>query len=431
MEIKINENYIRYGTQVSGKVIRISPPYITINTPLAQIGVQFLISSHVNKKKIAGTVIKIEQTSATLVVESEIEEISIGAEAISNFSAATIPMPITLLGRVIDSRGINLQEQEEKKLQTNFVPLYRGHISPLSRSEVEQPFKTNCKAIDLLTPLGYGQRVAVIAPAGVGKTTLLLKLAKEGEFDCLVIGLVGERGREVVAALNELEKNKTFKRSLIIATTSDDSPAKRAQAPHTATCYAEELREKGMKVLLLVDSITRYARAVRDLSFSKGELPVRGGLTASVYSELPKLIERAGCNKSGSITAIYTLLGSEDGVEDPLVEEVKSLVDGHITMTRELFYEGILPAIDPLKSLSRLEDKVSSAADVATIRSIKKIWGEIRRAKEILLLGGALSAKSQEMLKFEPLLTKLIYSQDITCQASKEKFNELAAMFRE
>jgi type III secretion protein N (ATPase) len=231
----------------------------------------------------------------------------------------------------------------------------------MERPLIDTPLVTGIRAIDGLTTLGRGQRVGVFGPPGVGKSMLLAGIARQTEADVIVIGLVGERGREVREFVERDLPAEARTRVCVVAATSDRSPAERAICALSATAVAEGFRNEGLSVLLLVDSLTRTARAFREIGLAAGEPPTRRGYPASVYPMLPAIIERAGRHPKGDITAIYTVLLEGDGQVDPIAEEVKSLTDGHLMLRRALAEKGHFPALDPLGSLSRSMGAVVSA----------------------------------------------------------------------
>jgi FliI/YscN family ATPase len=233
-----------------------------------------------------------------------------------------------------------------------------------------------------------GQRIGIFASAGLGKSTLLGTMAKRAEADIIVVALVGERGREVQEFIDETLGESGLARSVLVVATSDDSSLMRQTAPYTATAIAEYFRDQGKNVLLIVDSLTRMARAIRETSIAAGEVPVRHGYTTSVYTQLPKLVERAGRTSSGSITGLYTVLTNQEDDIDPLADEIKSLLDGHICLRRELADLGVFPPIDITQSVSRLFSKLQSSEYRASAGVISRAMARYLKERQIALLGG-------------------------------------------
>jgi type III secretion protein N (ATPase) len=243
--------------------------------------------------------------------------------------------------------------------------------------------------------------MGIFASAGVGKSTLLAMIARQATVDVIVVALVGERGREVQEFLDETLGSEGLRRSVIVVATSDDSSLLRQTAPYTATSIAEYFRDQGKDVLLIVDSLTRMARAVRETSIAAGDLPVRHGYTNSVYTQLPKLVERAGRSNKGSITALYTVLTNQEDDIDPLADEVKSLLDGHICLRKEIAEMGILPAIDITQSISRLFGRLHQHSYCAAARHITHAVSRYLKDRQIILLGGVPDAELQLIMNHQ------------------------------
>jgi ATP synthase in type III secretion protein N len=257
-----------------------------------------------------------------------------------------------LLGRVVDGLGAPIDGQGPLRGR----PRSFAHPppDPMRRRPITRPLVTGVSAIDGLATLGAGQRVGIFAPAGVGKSTLLGMVARQASSDVNVIALIGERGREVTEFLSESLGPQGLARSVVVVATSDRCAAERLCAAYLATAIAEGFRDDGAEVLLMMDSLTRYARAHREVGLAAGEPPTRRGYPPSFFADLPRLLERCGQGEHGSITALYTVLVEGDGEVDPVAEEARSILDGHITLNRKLAQEGWFPAIDVLDSVSRV-----------------------------------------------------------------------------
>lgn len=341
-----------------------------------------------------------------------------------------------LLGRVLDPLGdpIDGRGPIASTCGVEARALIATPPHPLSRPPIETPLETGVRVIDGMCPLGYGQRVGLFASAGVGKSTLLGLLARRADVDVTVIALVGERGREVKEFLSEALGEGGLAKAVVIVSTSDEPPVRRRLAPFTATTVAEYFRDKGLRVLLLVDSLTRTARAIRDVSLSAGELPIRQGYTGSVYGELPQLIERAGTSSTGSITALYTMLSARRGEADPLSDEVKSLLDGHLVMAESIAERGIRPAIDPLQSLSRLASRLSGVREREDRSILIAALAKLERDKAVVLLGGTPDRELRAALHIEPSLIEFLNQPGDLLSLRNEtqaRMHELAANYRE
>jgi len=267
--------------------------------------------------------------------------------------ALSVPVGRALLGRVLDAMGQPIDGKGPLK-QVSLRSVMADPPDPMQREMIKNIFPTGVRAIDSLLTIGEGQRIGVFAPAGVGKSTLMGMLARGAVCDVTVITLIGERGREVREFVELILGPEGMKRAVVICATSDRSAIERAKAAHAGTAIAEYFRDQGLKVLLMMDSLTRFARAMREIGLASGEPPARRGFPPSVFAELPRLVERSGMGKIGSITALYTILADDDSGGDPISEEVRGLLDGHIVLSRRIAAKNQYPAIDVLESLSRV-----------------------------------------------------------------------------
>lgn len=287
-------------------------------------------------------------------------------------SLSTIPCGDDVMGRVIDALGKPLDgkkplSQKETTVLTGRPP------APLSRARIDEPIHTGIRAIDGLLTIGRGQRVGLFAAAGVGKSTLLGALARNVDADRVVVALIGERGREVREFIEDSLGREGLAKSTVVVSTSDDPALLRLRAAYAATAIAEAWREKGHRVLLLMDSVTRFARALREVGLSAGEPPGRQGFPASVFAALPRLFERAGNSDAGSITAIYTVLVTGDDFTEPVTDETISLLDGHVVLSRDLANRGHYPAIDILRSISRIMNQITDDTHQSGAREIRRL----------------------------------------------------------
>ncbi|MDY7098032.1 MAG: FliI/YscN family ATPase, partial [Pseudomonadota bacterium] len=280
------------------------------------------------------------------------------AEVVLRELADRVPAHAGLMGRVLNAKGAPIDGLGPVALSPD-GPLVSPSPSPMERRAIQQPLESGVRAIDGLLTIGEGQRMGIFAAAGGGKSTLLAMLARRARADAIVIGMIGERGREVPEFIEDALGEEGLARSVVVVATSDQPAMERVRAARAATAIAEGFRAQGKHVLLLMDSITRYARALREIGLAAGEPAVRRGLPPSVFAELPRLFERAGSDSKGAITALYTVL-TEGEEEDPVAEEVRSLLDGHIILSRELGARGHYPAIDVGRSQSRLFRKLAS-----------------------------------------------------------------------
>lgn len=302
-----------------------------------------------------------------------------------------------LLGRVINAHGEPLDEGPPLALALRY-PLARPPINPLHRMPIERVLETGVRVIDTLLTLGEGQRIGIMAGSGVGKSTLLGALARQVDADVTVLALIGERGREVYDFLEHSLGAEGLKRSVVVVATADEPALMRTQAAYAAHAVAEYFRDQGKAVLLVVDSMTRFAMAQRDIGLSIGEPPTFRGYTPSVFAQLPRMLERCGRVRSGgSITGIYSVLVEGDDMNEPITDHMRAILDGHIILDRELAARGHHPAIDVLHSTSRLLGAVASAPDRLTARQARRELALYDGAKDLVEMGAHQSGINPEL----------------------------------
>jgi flagellum-specific ATP synthase len=304
----------------------------------------------------------------------------------------------------------------------------------MTRARVKTPLKTGVKAIDLFTPICQGQRIGIFAGSGVGKSTLLTMLAKCEGFDTIVVALVGERGREVREFLEGPIQANLYK-SVMVVSTGDESPMMRRQAPRTAVALAEYFRDCGDSVLLIVDSVTRYAHAARAVALAAGEPAVARGYTPSVFSELPRLLERAGPGAEGKgfITGIFSVLIDGDDHNDPVADNIRGTLDGHIVLDRSIADQGRYPAINVLGSISRLADHVWSPDQKELVRRLRGLIARFEDTRDLRLMGGYHPGNDQELDQAVILVPKIYEAlrQDPSMPASRDAFMDLAQALKQ
>jgi ATP synthase in type III secretion protein N len=324
---------------------------------------------------------------AILAPYGPLQGVAVGAAVQALADEAQVPGGPALLGRVIDAFGRPLDGRPVDMARLTHTPLYADAPSPLQRRGVDHALPTGVRAIDAALTVGEGQRVGIFAMAGGGKSTLLGMLARRAQADVNVIALVGERGREVREFLDESLGEDGLARSVVVVSTSDRPALERVRAAYAATAIAEGFRREGRRVLLLVDSVTRFARGLRELGLSAMEPPVRRGYPPSVFAEMPRLFERAGNDAHGSITAFYTVLAEDDDNSDPVAEEVRSILDGHIVLSRKLAQANHYPAIDVLGSASRVFTRVADAAHREAAGKLRALLARHAEVEFLLRVG--------------------------------------------
>jgi len=297
-----------------------------------------------------------------------------------------VPVAEAFLGRVLDGRGAPIDDlgpiRPEARVSADGAP-----VPPLRRRRVDRPFGTGVRAIDALLTCGYGQRLGIFAGSGVGKSILLGMLARGASAPVSVVALIGERGREVREFIERDLGSAGLARSVVVVATSDDPPVLRLRAARTATAIAEWFRDRGQDVLLLLDSITRVAVAQREVGLSANEPPTTRGYPPSVFSLLPRLLERSGAGEVGTITSFYTVLVEGDDLHDPIGDAVRGILDGHIWLSRRLASRGHFPAIDVLESISRVMPDVIDEAHAAAARSAREDLARAREVEDLVQLG--------------------------------------------
>ena len=331
-------------------------------------------------------VVGIDGNELLLYPLGSIDGIRLGAAVRSVDSAHHMSFSTQMPGRVYDGLGIVLDGDTAPDVQCR-LPLNADAPSPINRLPIKDVFATGIKAIDSLLTVGCGQRIGIFAAAGAGKSTLLNMLATNSSADVTVIALIGERGREVAEFINEKLTPETRARTVMVVSTSDRPAMERVQAARFATAVAEGFRAEGKNVLLLMDSVTRYARAMRDIGLSVGEAPVRRGFPGSVFADLPKLLERAGNSNTGSITAFYTVLTEDEENIDAIGEETRSILDGHIILSRKLGESGHYPAIDVLASTSRLFLSLADEAHQQSAIKLRKMMSKYEDIEFLVQVG--------------------------------------------
>lgn len=303
-------------------------------------------------------------------------------------SDSQVPVGEALLGRIVDGAGKPLDGKGPLKVKDK-VPLHGKTINPLSRAPVRQHLDVGVRAINALLTVGRGQRMGLFAGSGVGKSVLLGMMTRFTEADVIVVGLIGERGREVKEFIEDILGEQGLERAVVVASPADHSPLMRLHGAMLATSIAEYFRDQGKQVLLLMDSLTRFAQAQREIALAVGEPPATKGYPPSVFSLLPQLVERAGNgeNGEGAITAIYTVLTEGDDQQDPVADAARAILDGHIVLSRQLAENGHYPAIDVEASISRVMPQVVDAKHLQLAQQFKQIYSTYRQNQDLITIG--------------------------------------------
>jgi flagellum-specific ATP synthase len=335
-----------------------------------------------------------------------------------------------LIGRVIDGYGRPMVGPPFQNSPGEFVSIVREPLNPLTRKRIHQHFDTGIRALNALLSFGEGQRIGIMAGSGVGKSVLMGMISRYSDAEINVIALIGERGREVREFLEENLGQEGMKKSVVVVSTGDQSPLSRVRAAHVGTAIAEYFREKGRRVLLLMDSLTRVAMAQREIGLSVGEPPTTKGYTPSVFSLLPKLLERAGnSNSKGSLTGIYTVLVEGDDFNDPVSDAARSILDGHVNLSRSLAERNHFPAIDILSSASRVMLDIADEKQLKAVAILRDLLAEFQKNEDLIHIGAynpGLNPKLDKAMKLLPKI-ELFLKQDrmVVCNFS----NSLNAMY--
>ena len=380
-------NALERSTPVSARGIVTDLTGLIIEADGPAVGVGTTCSILQGEQQIMAQVVGFRKNRILLMPLGELHGIAPGATVLAHRENATTIVSRELLGRVIDPLGEPLDGMARVR-EGDEVPIYCDPPSPLARDRIAEEYDTGMKAVNNLLTIGVGQRVGVMAGSGVGKSTFLGMLAKHAGSSINVIALVGERGREVREFIERDLGPEGLARSVLVIATSDTSALMRIRAAFVATAIAEFFRDQGETVTLMVDSITRFCMAQREIGLAVGEPPSTNGYTPSVFAVLPKLMERAGTKQgAGSITAFYTVLVEGDDMNEPVADAVRGILDGHIILTRDLASRGHYPAIDILQSISRVMPEIVTQDKLELAFRARKVLADYREAEDLITIG--------------------------------------------
>jgi flagellum-specific ATP synthase len=371
--------------QLTGQVVGAMGLTLSVEGIVASVG--DLVEVNPGPRGLLGEVVAVARDRLTCMPLGELSGVHSGAPVRATGMPLQVPVGEALLGRVLDGLGRPVDGGPPLEGGLEFVDLASETPHPLARSRVQEPLTFGVRALDTLVPCGKGQRLGIFAGSGVGKSTLLSQITRGTDADVRVIGLIGERGREVKEFLEENLGPEGMARTVVVVATSDEPPLVRLKAAFVATRIAEGFRDQGRDVLLLMDSITRTAMAQREVGLSAGEPPATRGYPPSVFAMLPKLLEKAGTAATGSITGLYTVLVDGDDHNEPIADTARSILDGHIVLTRKLATAGHFPAIDVLESISRVAGAVVPPAQMTDAREVRRLMGALRDVKELIEIG--------------------------------------------
>lgn len=390
---------------------------VCLSTGLNVFGEVILISSHKN-------VVSLYQNNQSVRVGDRVTLCALGNE---------IAVDNGLLGRVIDARGEFLDAGPDI-IPQKLWPLHGKYTNPVTRAKISEPLDVGIRSINAALTIGKGQRIGVISGSGVGKSSLIAMITEFTKADVVIIGLIGERGREVADFVNKVVQLDNFENTIIVAETANSSPLLRIKGAQRATALAEYFRDQGKDVLLILDSLTRVAHAQREIGLSRGEATIAKGYTASVLDMIPNLIERAGTGGygGGSVTAIYTVLADgDDVVSDPIVDASRAILDGHITLSRQQAAQGIYPAIDITMSISRVMNEIVDYPQLEKANRLRGLIATYIENRDLVLMGGYSPGQNKDLdfaMKNWPKITKFLkqsFSEPSSLEQSLEALNGL------
>lgn len=374
--------------KVRGRVVQVTGTIVRAVIPSVKIGEICLLSSPGIEVDMKAEVVGFSNGSALLMPMGDIQGISSDTEVIPTGHVHMVPVGNGLLGRVLDGMGDPLDVSTHGPLHVSrYYPVLTSAPDPLKRRIIKHPLSLGVRALDGLLTCGEGQRMGVFAAAGGGKSTLMAMLVKGADVDVTVVALIGERGREVREFLEHELGEEGRKRAVIVCATSDKSSMERAKAAYVATAIAEYFRDQGKRVLFLMDSVTRFARALREIGLAAGEPPTRRGFPPSVFATLPRLMERVGMGSKGSITALYTVLVEGDDMTEPIADETRSILDGHIILSRKLAAANHYPAIDILASVSRVMNMVAEPEHKQVAGRLRELMAKYQEVELLVKIG--------------------------------------------
>lgn len=371
----------------SGKVTEVNGLLIKGTLPGASVGSIVQITPNGLSRSFLAEVVGFKDKHVLMMPLSDMRGVGLGSKILLARQVATVKVSEQLLGRVVDGMGRPIDGQADLETLKE-VPLYSEVRNPLRRRPIRSPLDLGVRALNACLTVGEGQRVAILAGSGVGKSVLLGMMARNSNADVNVIALIGERGREVREFIENDLGPEGMARSVVVCVTSDQSPLLRMRGAFVATALAEYFSSQGQRVLLMMDSITRFAMAQREIGLSTGEPPSSKGYTPSVFATLPRLLERAGSfENEGSITGLYTTLVEGDDMNDPIGDSVRSIVDGHIVLSRSLAQRGHFPSIDVLQSASRVMNQIVGTEQMKLAQRLRETLAVYKDAEDLINIG--------------------------------------------
>ncbi len=381
----------------TGKVVEVTGLVTEARGPASMIGSICEIYTKEDEKKIRAEVLGFRRNRILLMPLDDVRGIGPGSRVVAKEQKALVAVGNDLLGRVIDGLGNPLDNKGVIRTDDKY-PVYAEPLNPLDRSRIKKPLDIGIRAVNGLLTIGCGQRLGIFAGSGVGKSVLLGMIARNTSADINVIALIGERGREVNEFIDKELGEEGLKKSVVVVATSDRFPLIRIRGAFIATAIAEYFRDQGQHVNLMMDSVTRFAMAQREIGLALGEPPTTKGYTPSVFTMLPKLLERAGTSSGrGTITGLYTVLVEGDDMNDPIADSVRSILDGHIVLSRDLAMHNHYPPVDILKSISRVMIDITDSEHQKYSDKLKSVLSTYKKAEDLINIGAYVSGSNQDI----------------------------------
>lgn len=414
--------------QYKGKVSRVIGLTIESRGPAVRLGETCHIYPIKSKDPVLAEVVGFKEDTVLLMPLGEMEGIGPGSMVIATGNTLEVDVGEQLLGRILDGMGNPIDDFEPPSLNYSY-PVNNQPPNPLSRTKITEPLPLGVKAIDGFLTCGRGQRIGIFAGSGVGKSTLLGMIARNTLADINVIALIGERGREVKEFIDNDLEEEGLKKSVVIVVTSDQPPLVRMKGALLATSIAEYFRDCGKNVVLMMDSLTRFSMAQREVGLAIGEPPVTKGYTPSVFAVLPKLLERAGNSSKGSITGLYTVLVDGDDMNEPIADAVRGILDGHIVLSRNLANKNHYPAIDILASVSRVMPNIVDKEHIGIVGQIKDLMATYRDSEDLINIGAYIKGTNK---KVDMAIEKIETINDFLKQGVHDRltFDEIVELLR-
>lgn len=414
----------------TGTVTAVKGLLIESSGPRSVIGEICSIKLQGSGRTVLAEVVGLEGSTVRLTAFGETKGIEVGCEVVASGHTMEVPVGPELLGRVIDATGHACDGKAEITPVAHY-PAMAAPPNPMTKKPVDRRIATGVRAIDGLLAVGKGQRMGIFAGSGVGKSTLMSMIARNTNADVNVIGLIGERGREVMDFIRRDLGQEGLRRSVVVVATSDQPSICRLRAAYVATAVAEYFRDQGKDVMLMLDSVTRFAHAQREIGLAGGEPPAQRGYPPSVFDMLPKLLERTGTSDKGSITAFYTVLVDGDDMDEPITDKVRGTLDGHIILSRRLGQAGHFPAIDVLKSISRLHKRVTGKETQKANSTVRRWMSAYEENEEMISAGVYQKGNSPEIdaaIDKHPLIEDFLIQEEYSPCTVEDTLDKLAAL---